>query len=125
VLICREVAAIAPAITVSPGGTADWDGRFRVRLSADAGAGWTVGALGDAGWREIKAAVDPDESHTIPHPARLGLPALRRAGRVVAVPHLGFRAPEISGTTRAAAKIEPAPPEPMTKARFFIASGAE
>lgn len=77
-LLAREPAAVAPPIEANEG--AVWDGRFRVR---GAGAGLTLGALGTD-----SAAL---RSRTrLPAAVLATLPALRRRGALVSVPHLAF-----------------------------------
>jgi tRNA(Ile)-lysidine synthase len=44
VLVCREAAAMAPPVAARPGAAVAWDGRFRLRLPADASAGLRLGA---------------------------------------------------------------------------------
>ena len=77
-LLTREPASVAAPI--ASGDDAHWDGRFRVR---GAPAGVTVGALG------ADAASLRSRSH-LPAVVLATLPALRRAGALVAVPHLAF-----------------------------------
>jgi tRNA(Ile)-lysidine synthase len=72
---------MAPGITVTPGETAFWDGRFRFRLD-EGPADLTLGALGTGVPRE-----------TVPFlPRRVlpTLPALRQGDRVVGIPHLDW-----------------------------------
>jgi tRNA(Ile)-lysidine synthase len=72
-LVVREAAAMAPAVAARPG--AVWDGRFRVLAGAD---GLMLGPLG--------AAAAAARSHmSLPSAVLVTLPALRRAGVLVAV----------------------------------------
>jgi tRNA(Ile)-lysidine synthase len=85
-LLVREAAAVGPDCDAVDG--AVWDGRFRFDAGpvGDAVAnGLRIGALGPvpppgASFRAMPAAV------------RLTLPALRRDGVLLAVPHLGWTA---------------------------------
>ncbi len=104
-LLVREAAAMAPPVAALAAAT--WDGRFRLLGPGDPGL--TLGALG------ADAVRGPG---TLPAAARCTLPALRRGGRVVAVPH-----EDAGGEWRdrvlfdppgpaAGAPFEPAPPPP-------------
>ncbi|MFA7430940.1 MAG: tRNA lysidine(34) synthetase TilS [Rhodospirillaceae bacterium] len=83
VLVAREARSL-PEVNLQPGGEALWDGRFRVRLGADELPG-QVCALGAAGWALIK---DRTADRGLPAAVRLTMPALWRAGQVIAVPGL-------------------------------------
>jgi tRNA(Ile)-lysidine synthase len=80
-LVVREAAAMAPPVEATP--DALWDGRFRLRAGAECPPGTTIGALG---------ADAPALRKRSPLPAVVlaTLPALRRAGALVAVPHLCY-----------------------------------
>lgn len=83
VLVVREAAAAGPAVPAVNG--ALWDGRFRLTTDDAAIVGATIGALGreaDIVPRAMRRGVPAAVLH--------GLPALRRAGRLVAVPALAF-----------------------------------
>jgi len=84
-LIVREKAAMQAEVPAVPG--AVWDRRFRLARQATPPAGSTLGPLGaDASrlrrWSDLPAAV------------LCTIPALRRGSTLVAVPHLGYPAPE-------------------------------
>jgi hypothetical protein len=95
VLVMREPAAVAPAIHWA-GEVMLWDGRFlvgpRARTSGER-SNVTVGALMEAGLREVSNAGAPSRwnSRRLPRDVLLTLPAFRRAGELLAVPHLGYR----------------------------------
>lgn len=90
VLLVREPGR-AEGRAVAPGGRLHWDGRFAVAVSRLAGPGaLRLSALGGAGWRAVKPAVDPAVAARLPAPARAALPALSDARGVLAVPHLGY-----------------------------------
>ncbi len=97
-LLVREAAAMAPPVAARPG--AVWDGRFR--LGGDPPPDATLGALGPeaAALRRLR----PD------WPAALlaTLPALRRDGRLVAVPPLLF--PDAASCARFPVAFAPALP---------------
>ncbi|ACI99194.1 tRNA lysidine(34) synthetase TilS [Rhodospirillum centenum] len=79
--ILREPRAVSPPVEVVSGASVLWDGRFRIAWN---GAGSvTVGALGEGA-----AALPSDGSPRLPALVRRTLPALRRDGRVLCVPHL-------------------------------------
>lgn len=105
-LIVREAAAMQVETAAVPG--AVWDRQFRLAQHATPPPGSTLGALGgDAGrlrhWSNLPAAV------------LCTLPALRRGGDLVAVPHLGYPSSEAC----AAASILFSPPRPAAVAPFF------
>ncbi len=93
VLVCREPAAAAGALTLAPGREGLWDGRFAVRRAPSRGAAarrMEVRRLGRAGWTEV-AKERPDlRASAIPAPVRPSLPSLRDIDGVVSVPHLGY-----------------------------------
>ena len=91
ILVVREPARIAEQ-PVSAGENLQWDHRFSLRVHRNARArrgGLSVGALGSAGWAEVRAA-EPALATAIPGPAKQGLPALRDGLGVISVPHLGY-----------------------------------
>lgn len=85
--ICREPAAAAAPLELSPETSAIWDGRFRVENRTQRRL--SLGALGEAGWRELRESW-PSASNggALPEPARLVLPAFRDGETILAVPHL-------------------------------------
>lgn len=72
-----------PTVKVKAGFAGTWDHRFAVAVGKGAPVGLTLGPLGESGRREIGAV-----SGTRPAGALAALPALRRRGKVVAVPSL-------------------------------------
>ncbi len=132
-LVCREPAAQEAPVAVSGPGSMIWDRRFLVRLSRVKGAGsnvrarYTLAPLGRAGWMAIKADVPGyagrpgNRPRSLPAQVRAGLPALRRAGRVVEVPHLGYRRSGAGVGTLTIAEARPLPPEPLAGAVFGVA----
>jgi hypothetical protein len=93
-LVAREAGTTEVRQEITPGGAVHWDGRFAVTLPAGtrAGAGGTVAALAEAGWRELLRLWPQARKTRIPHAARLALPALRVGGEIKSVPHLGYAA---------------------------------
>ncbi len=89
-LICREPAAIEPAVRIARGGPLRWDRRFELRFG-DAGiAGYTIRPLGtlDTVAGPLRRA---RRAAGLPGAVSAGLPALcDRTGRPVAVPALGW-----------------------------------
>lgn len=85
-LVCRELAAVAPPVPAPPGEQVDWDGRFTIILPATAPAGLSVGALGEDAPHLAAAGFGAD----LPSVVRATLPALRDPAGVVAVPALGY-----------------------------------
>ncbi len=114
-LVVRETAAV-PEVAVRPGESLRWDGRFEVavRRRADAkdGArgrgGLRLGALGIAGWAEVRAAAPDLRDTPIPAPARPALPALRDAKGLLAVPHLGYERENSAGVGLKSCRFRPA-----------------
>jgi tRNA(Ile)-lysidine synthase len=91
-IVLREAAAIAPDIMLGPGETL-WDGRFRIR--AETGS-LSVGALRLSELAGLRKSLASGATPTRPLPPRLAwptLPGLRRDGRLVAVPALGWVEP--------------------------------
>lgn len=91
ILVVRELVGVADR-PIRAGEKMQWDHRFAVRVRQGARArrgGLSVGALGTAGWAEVRAA-EPAFATAIPAPARHGLPALRDGLGVISVPHLGY-----------------------------------
>ncbi len=85
-LILRETRGLAPAVPVSRAPVL-WDGRFTVTVRR--GGAVTVGALTEAGWRELRAlGVEPGGLPRLLLPT---VPALRDAKGLLAVPHLAWR----------------------------------
>ncbi len=78
-LVAREARAMAGPVEARPNTV--WDGRFRIVTAPEQGA--TVGPLG------ADAALFRDR-RGLPAAVLHGLPAVRRDGRVIAVPHMGF-----------------------------------
>jgi hypothetical protein len=82
-LICREPGRADPALTLPAGAWRRWDGRFLVRAEAP---GLIVGPLGHAAFARLRRVVET----AIPASVAASLPAFIRAGRLVAVPGLGW-----------------------------------
>lgn len=97
VLIAREPAAIGPPLSLAPGMTALWDGRFEVCLPADAPQPALVAALGAPGRRRLRGRVREEAWRAVPAPVRPSLPALWLGDEVAAVPHLGLAWPPWRG----------------------------
>lgn len=72
-------------LSLAPGESALWDGRFHVALGRGAARGLTVRALGEDGWRAVRTlrARPPVPGRV----ARVGV-SLWAGGRLVAAPHL-------------------------------------
>jgi hypothetical protein len=83
-VVYREVGRSGlPELKVKAGFASLWDHRFLVAIGKGAPAGLTLGALGEAGRREVGAKAGP-----MPVGALAALPALRLRGRLVAAPAL-------------------------------------
>lgn len=84
--VCREARNL-PRVAIATGERIVWDGRFIVKLTdGDPTLPYQVASLGDAAADEIRGRGPR------PYPAAVvrTLPALFQAGRLLAVPHLGF-----------------------------------
>jgi tRNA(Ile)-lysidine synthase len=79
-----------PRLRLAPGERALWDNRFRVELGGEAGAPVTVGALGEAAWREARASAP--WLADLPCFAGATLPACFRDEELIFVPELGASA---------------------------------
>lgn len=76
-------------ITLRADQTSTWDGRFTVSIRNCRQAGeFRVGALGEDGWRQIRA--DAVKPRAMPARALLALPAFRSGSDILSVPHLDF-----------------------------------
>lgn len=88
-ILYREIGRGGLAtVPLKAGFDGTWDGRFRVTVGRGALAGLTLGPLGEAGRRHIG-----ERAGTLPAAALAAVPAIRRRGRTVAVPSLGYTAP--------------------------------
>ena len=98
-LICREVAAIAPPLRLAPNVWHHWDQRFAVRWTmrrptgGDAGPQPIVRALGAEGWRTCKALGSGGDVRNLPAATRAGLASVWQGERLVAVAGLGAIGP--------------------------------
>jgi tRNA(Ile)-lysidine synthase len=111
VLVMREPLLVGDRVTLAPGDEALLDRRFRV-CSAPGSPPLLVRRLGGPGWRRLRAAGAHEPLLPLPHPVRLGLPALWRegAGRVdppLQGPHLDFWAKAGDGRRLASVRFSP------------------
>ena len=107
-LLLREAAAMAPPIPASPGTV--WDQRFRLRAIAENPAGSSsFGAVG-------ADAASLRRRSPLPAAILATLPALRRAGQIVSVPHLD------GPSSLWPASIGPAQPHPAAPVPFVVDS---
>jgi tRNA(Ile)-lysidine synthase len=116
ILICREPAAQAAPVPAPPGRTVRWDGRFTLAVPATAGAGLTLGALGDDAL-QVRGSCRRE----LPGVVRPTLPALRDAKGVVAVPHLGYDRDPVEPGTAAGCTVFYRPTRPLARAGFTVA----
>jgi tRNA(Ile)-lysidine synthase len=88
ILVCREVAALAPPEDAPPGAGIFWDGRFLLTMPRDAPDGMRLGGIGAAG-----AAALSSQGFDLGLPAlvRAGLPALFDRQGLAAAPLLLWR----------------------------------
>ena len=116
-LICREPAAIAPQLRLTPTVWHHWDGRFAVRWQTrgDAGSPPIVRALGAGGWRECKRYASGGARRGLPGPVRAGLASVWRDERLLAVAGLGPIGP---AAERQAITLRSRPRRPLAGAPF-------
>lgn len=133
VLIVREPAAVAPPIGLNGVTPVIWDGRYDVALerrtaafprteASKAASVWTVGALGEDDWQAIRRA-GFTLAHLLPRDVIITLPALRCRGKLMTVPHLGYRRlqPNMDKDNNAARwQVRFAPISPLTKGGFTL-----
>ncbi|MDP2620833.1 MAG: tRNA lysidine(34) synthetase TilS [Hyphomicrobiales bacterium] len=87
VLIWREAGrAGLPEISLDPGKSALWDGRFHVEIAAEEAGPVAVRALGEEGWREVAGLCGEKPGL----PAHIGRTCISfwRNGKIVAAPHI-------------------------------------
>jgi len=89
VMVAREPVAVAERLTVLPGGSVRWDGRFDLRVSSGRGRPVTVAALGADGWREWAGRQAPERVPDLPVPVRESLPSLWLDADLLGVPMIG------------------------------------
>ena len=92
VLVMREPAATAaPMVLPAGGGTFCWDRRFVIAVPAGADThDFTVGALGIEGAARMRGIAEAPGTPYLPSGVRPSLPAFRREGTLLGVPHLGW-----------------------------------
>lgn len=132
VLVCREAAAAAQRIPLSPGSRVVWDNRFVVECAE---VRWQakplaerrgkrrrraiLARLGRKGWNQIVEAAPELRRHPVPYPARVGLPALWDDGNVVAVPHLDYNCKSLKSPAIGIRRIAFRPAIPLAGAGFW------
>ncbi len=126
-LVAREAQVIRERLVVRVPGEAIWDGRFRLSFrSASSGrrADVVVAALGRAGWSKLAERRPEFRGVSIPDRVRHGLPALWSNGRLVGVPHLGYRvgyrARVGAGTLEIRCEARFWPRQPLAGAEFSV-----
>jgi len=127
-LVCREDRNLPdPMPLLRPGSPAViWDGRLDVTTegpdfgegAADAGGGWSLAALGTAGWAAVARALRSvgDDVPVVPPPVRPGLLALWTGGGMVcAVPQIGYSARSDQAVPRV--RVRPVAQMSLTEAK--------
>ncbi len=109
-LVVREARNL-PVVRLDAGQKLLWDGRFevarrRTRVRREIGE-FGLGALGTAGWAEVRGAAPAAVAARIPAPARASLPAISDRLGVLAVPQLGYRRPDLSATVLKSCRFRP------------------
>ena len=98
IVVCREGRHLPAPVAAGVGERVFWDERFDIEM-ADPATGNGAAVVGDAmlvplgreGWAEVLDRAPDRRRSSIPHPARLTLPALRDSAGIVEVPFLGYR----------------------------------
>ena len=128
-LICREPRAVQDHVSLDQvsldrvslvHGTTRWDGRFTVCVGRTVPSGYTLGALGAAGWRQVAGSPGTAD---VPAAVRVSLPAIWRGGTVAAVPFLRYHVGAESETIKAI-RLCFAPRRALSAAHFIIVSSA-
>jgi tRNA(Ile)-lysidine synthase len=88
-IVVRELAHTAPALSLAPGMSALWDRRFAVSLPATAPGPFAIGPLGVKGVAMLGR--DRDDDNLLPRLVYPALPAIWDEAGLVAVPHLLWR----------------------------------
>ncbi len=123
VLVAREPQAIHQRLAVSTPSETIWDGRFRISVGTARSAGrasLVVAVLGRDGWSRLAERRPALREIAIPGRVRHGLPALWSGGRVVCVPHLGYRADARSGRQEIRCTALFWPRQPLAGAEFSV-----
>lgn len=107
VVIAREPDAAAESLSLAPGQSVVWDGRFRVTLDTSARHAVTLARLGERGWRQATDQRDDLVRLDLPLPVRLSLPGLWNGARLVSVPGFQGHLPRDEGECRATAVFTP------------------
>lgn len=92
VLVVREPATMAaPVDLADAGGTLCWDRRFMIGVPAGIDLrGFSVGGLGIEGAARMRGIAEQLGTPYLPSSVRPTLPAFRREGTLLGVPHLGW-----------------------------------
>ncbi len=107
-MVVREEVAMADEVAAAQ--DAEWDGRFRlVKRGPSLPPDFRLGALGGEAARVRRHSALPDA-------VLRTLPALRRGGELVAVPHIAY--PDVGRC--ASLRLTFAPPRPAAGAPFFV-----
>lgn len=118
ILVCRETSAVAGSVAAVDG--AQWDGRFRLRLSGGMPKGARLGPLGDDGWARLCADRPDLRRSRLPAVVRQTLPALSDLDGVARVPHLCYRQEPLPNGPFARAEVVFCPVRPLGGASFAV-----
>lgn len=86
-LVSRELAGCQSATSLAE--TSSWDNRFEIFTKGDI-AGLEISALGEDGWRQLKASGFDISVISVPRQVALVLPAIYQGADLRAVPQLGY-----------------------------------
>ena len=87
ILVSRELSGCQSRTSLEE--TTSWDNRFEISTKGDI-AGLEIGALGEGGWRQLKASGFDVSEILMPRQVALVAPAIYKGGDLQAVPHVGY-----------------------------------
>jgi len=87
ILVSRELEGCQGATSLEE--TTSWDNRFEILAKGDID-GLEIRAVGDDGWRQMKASDVDLSANMVPRQVVLTLPAIYAGDELKAVPHLGY-----------------------------------
>jgi tRNA(Ile)-lysidine synthase len=116
ILLLRELAAAAPAVTLAPGERCFWDRRYLLDLATAAKGTLTVGYLGPAGTVGLNRRLEQTASHQLPRLIYPALAAVWDERGLAAVPSLGYRREQ--GMVLPEVRFHPT--NPLTRAGFTV-----
>ena len=94
-LAVREAGRIGEVVSLTPGTSARWDGRFDIRLSRGARGSGSITHLSREAIATLRRELDGEAFHSLvgaaPAAVRTALPVFRGLDGRLTVPHLGYK----------------------------------